>query len=183
MNKRILEFLVECHEVSDRPMPVRLERRLKSDPELKVSHEREREVTRRLSRRDPESGEPSPFLAERIIANLDGTELMRETAFSWKSITVALVACLTVAVAFHWSSQTRESDGHIARDAAGDREATPLAAGEIPFYQAEGLLSDTDWKNPLNQEIERFLSDAKGAVGFRAESFLPTTVLDTEQKG
>ena len=81
MKKRILEFLVEWHEVSDKPMPSWLKRRLSSDPELKERLEREKEITRKLSNRDSDNVEPSPYLAERIIANLDGAERTSETVF------------------------------------------------------------------------------------------------------
>lgn len=96
---------------------------------------------------------------------------------------MALAASLAFVVAIQWNGQTKESDGNIARDVGDDRQATPFATGEIPFFQAEGILADTDWKNPLDQEIEHVLSDAKGAVGFLAESFLPSTVFGAEQEG
>ena len=183
MKKRILEFLLEWHEVSDKPMPGWLKRRLNADPELRESLEREKEITRKLSNRDSDSVEPSPYLAERIIANLDGTERTRETAFSWKRIPVALAACLAVFVAIQWKSQNDETDGGIARETAPDKDATTLAIDEAPIFQAEGLLANSDWKNPLDQEIEYVLSDAKGAFGFLAESFLPSTMLESEQEG
>ena len=183
MKKRILEFLVEWHEVSDKPMPGWLKRRLNADPELRERYEREKEITRKLSSRESDGVEPSPYLAERIIANLDGTERTSETAFYWKQIPIALAACLAIFVAIQWSGQNEESDGRIARETAPDQDAPALAIGDSPIFQGEGLLTDADWKNPLDQEIERVLSDAKGAVGFLAESFLPSTMLGSEQEG
>ncbi len=164
-------------------MPSWLKRRLSSDPELKERLEREKEITRKLSNRDSDNVGPSPYLVERIIANLDGAERTSETVFSWKQIPAALAACLAVFVAFQWNGQNEESDSHIARETVHDRDATTWAVDDVPMFQAEGLLANADWKNPLDQEIEHVLNDAKGAVGFLAESFLPSTILGTEQEG
>ena len=45
------------------------------------------------------------------------------------------------------------------------------------------IANTNDWKNPLDQEIEYVLDDAKGAIGFLAENFLPSNLLKTEQEG
>lgn len=37
--------------------------------------------------------------------------------------------------------------------------------------------SRTDWKNPLDQEIEYVVSDARGALDFIASNFLPSSML------
>jgi len=90
---------------------------------------------------------------------------------------------LAIFVAIQWSGQNEESDGRIARESGSDRDETTLTTDEAPVFQAEGLLANTDWKNPLDQGIESVLSAAKGAVGFLAESFLPSTMFGTEQEG
>lgn len=183
MKKRLLEFLVEWHEVSEKPMPSWLKRRLKRDLELRESYQREKEITRKLSNRDPERVEPNPYLAERIIANLDGSERTKETDFSWKPIPIAIAAGLAVFAVVQWNGQIEESGDSIAGETASDRGAAALARDQVPIFEAEGLLAGADWENPLDQEIERVFIDAKGAVGFLAESFLPSTVLDPEQEG
>lgn len=45
----------------------------------------------------------------------------------------------------------------------------------------DGLLEiASTWKNPLDQEIEYIVSDAKGALGFLAAGFVPSSYLQEE---
>ena len=45
------------------------------------------------------------------------------------------------------------------------------------------LADKSGWKNPLDQEIEYVLGDAKGALDFLADSFVPSSFLNSEREG
>ena len=44
------------------------------------------------------------------------------------------------------------------------------------------LADKSGWKNPLDQEIEYVLGDAKGALDFLADSFVPSIFLNSERE-
>ncbi|OUW16791.1 MAG: hypothetical protein CBD18_06220 [Opitutales bacterium TMED158] len=38
------------------------------------------------------------------------------------------------------------------------------------------LANGSDWRNPLDEEMENIVSDAQGALDFLADSFLPSSM-------
>ena len=45
------------------------------------------------------------------------------------------------------------------------------------------LADKSGWKNPLDQEIEYVFGYAKGALDFLADSFVPSSLLNSEREG
>ncbi len=116
--------------------------------------------------------DPNPFLENRIARALDELEPLGFSPIPWKEISIGIAACVAVALVSQF---------------VGNRERfeEPLVV-ELPV-EAEpgaGLVSrQSDWRNPLDQEIENVMEDAKGAIDFLAQNFLPSSVLKGGEQG
>ena len=184
MKKQILLFLVRWYETIGKPLPSWLERTCDKDISLGLELDEEREFTRELEQKPNWNPvKPNPFLTERIIASLDDSESTVVSKIAWKEISIGIAACVAIALAYQWVGiQSEPGNDYIANN---DVVESPIDSDtmEVLPEVITRLADKSDWKNPLDQEIEYVLGDAKGALDFLADSFVPSSFLNSEHEG
>ncbi len=167
MKKKFYTFLINWYQASDRPLPQWLKKACESDPSLKAEWEDGLDLSANLDARDFEKiAEPSTNLSERINRVLGESEAKPEaTPFNFQVVGLAAAACLAIALGYHFLQVESEP------------EAPRITKIETPTIP-EVAIVPADWKNPLDQEIEYVVADAKGAIDFLAASFLPSKVFN-----
>ncbi len=184
MRKQILLFLVRWYEIIDKPLPSWLERACDKDISLGLELDEEREFTRELEQKpDWNPVKPNPFLTERIVACLDDKEPPVTSKMAWKEVSIGIAACVAIALAYQWvGSQSQSGDELVANIEVVENPLDSDTVEVLPEVITR-LADNSDWKNPLDQEIEYVLGDAKGAIGFLADSFVPSSFLSSEREG
>ncbi len=184
MRKQILIFLVRWHETFDKPLPRWLERACEKDVALGLEWDEEREFTNELEcKPDWEPVKPNPFLTERIIACLDDKERPVVSKIAWKEISIGIAACVAIALTYQWVGSQSQSDDAIVADKGSSETSLDFKTVEILPEIVTQVADKNEWKNPLDQEIEYVLGDAKDAIDFLADSFVPKSFLNPERKG
>lgn len=184
MKKHIIIFLVRWYESLDKPMPTWLERACDQDTVLGIELDEERALTRALKTK-PERGPvvPNPIAAERIIACLDDKERPVVPKLAWREISIGIAACIAIAIVYQWFGYQTDSDGTIVMENGIIEEKVDAPESATEIGNAEIVAFKNEWKNPLDQEIEYVLGDAKEAIDFLADTFLPSGFLSPERKG
>ncbi len=186
MKKQFLLFLVRWYEISGKPLPQWLERACDEDSALGSALDEERELTAGLKQKpDWNPVEPNPFQVERIIACLEDEERpVTSRAMPWREVSIGIAACVAIALVYQRSgSEQGPAGGELvleenrAEKSSLEREIDVLPSDVI------GLADRREWKNPLDQEIEYVLGDAKGAIDFLADRFVPSTFRSSEREG
>ena len=189
MKRRILSALIDWYQSSDQELPAWLDRACRKDPVLAKERAEGEILTRALERApQPRPGKSRSNLAAKVMRQITEEDYAAAQAgsgssgFAWagwiaKSGAVAAVA-LVAAVVF----QFRTDDQKVEPEAA---DPAPLAVNEepidLPQIDPSAIQIDEDWENPLNKEIKYVISDAKGALGFLANSFVPKRYLEDER--
>lgn len=179
--KPLYRILINWYQASDKELPAWLQRACQKDPSLAQERAFGETLTREL--RKPRSDESASFegdsMAARVlkqIAEEDYHAAQEEEASplwgAWVRNAGMGVAALAVVFAAY---QYLDTDSQI--------EGGEIAAIQENATATDGLLEiSEDWKNPLDQEIEYIVSDAKGALGFLANTFVPSTYLKEKDK-
>lgn len=184
MKKQILIFMVRWYETFDKPLPSWLERACDKDISLGLELDEEREFTRELEQKpDWEPVKPNPFLTERIIACLDDKERPVVSKVAWKEISIGIAACVAIAFAYQWVGTQSESGSGVIADNGSIENPLDIDIAEVLPEVVDRVAETSEWKNPLDQEIEYVLGDAKGAIDFLADSFVPSSFLVSEREG
>ncbi len=184
MRKQILLFLVRWYETLDKPLPKWLERACDKDIALGLEWDEERELTDELQRKpDWEPVKPNPFLTERIVACLDDKERPVVSKIAWKEISIGIAACVAIALAYQWVGSQSETGDNFVVDNGSVENPLDLETVETLPEVVTRVADKSEWKNPLDQEIEYVLGDAKGAIDFLADSFVPKSFLVSEREG
>lgn len=172
MKKKFYTFLINWYQASDKPLPQWLEKACESDPDLKAEMKDGLDLSLGLDARDFEQvAEPSSDLSQRINRALSRGEAKPETTpFNLQLIGLAAAACLAIALGYHLLQPESEP------------EAPRITKIETPAIPEVAIIPP-DWKNPLDQEIEYVMADAKGAIDFLAASFLPSKVYNPYDGG
>ncbi|MDQ8200606.1 hypothetical protein QEH56_20740 [Pelagicoccus enzymogenes] len=179
MKTSIYRLLINWYQASDKKLPAWLERACQNDPSLSDEKSFGDELTRELRSRpeafDSMGGESMTSRVLRQIAEEDYEESQDSQASpvfgAWVRNAGLAMAALAVAFAGYRFLDTKSeiADGGEIAVVTPDQTAT------------DGLLEIAeDWKNPLDQEIEYIVSDAKGALGFLANNFVPSSYLKEE---
>ncbi|HRE80774.1 MAG TPA: hypothetical protein PLN52_06985 [Opitutaceae bacterium] len=199
----IKRFLIRWYQVSDRPLPGWLQRACDCDPRLAAELSAELGVTERL-RVDarPPVIDPSPYLAARVNYAVKDS-MARRGSFAvrngFRMAALAGAVCLALLLFSRWpapSSGTitdprlattestltlnpsgRETVGIKSGDAAVATVASPDARA------VTGAAPALNWENPLDQEVNLVIADAKDAVRFLTTSFLPRSALAENKSG
>jgi len=186
MRKRIILFLIRWYETFDKPLPNWLERACDKDIALGLELDEERELTSELSQKpDWSPVKPNPFQAERIIACLEEEErpVMARTT-PWREISIGVAACIAIAIAYQWiGSQPNPADSEMIVETQPDGDALNAEQSQVIIANLNRVAKESDWKNPLDQEIEYVLGDAKEAIDFLADSFVPSSFRSSEREG
>lgn len=180
MKKPIYRILINWYQASDKDLPGWLERACQKDTELSQEKALGDELTQTLQKRP--NGIASPegdSMAARVLRQIAEEDYLaeRESEASagwgaWIRNSGMAIAAFAVALAAY---QFLDTSTGIGEGEGGLAVITENAAS------TEGLIDiSEDWKNPLDQEIEYIVSDAKGALGFLATTFVPSSYLAEE---
>ncbi len=200
MKKALNRWLINWYQAADRPLPAWLERACQRDPQLARERQRGDALTAALSRRprSPDTFAGSSSMADRVLRQITEEDYRAaeaaekaEGSFGWLAFrrvaSLAAVACLLAVGGIRWWQGGDEPSP--APIVAENHEQTPrlvvietqLELPELPaakrgIANIERTLAKAN--NPLDQEIEYMISDAKGALDFLADSFVPTRYRD-----
>ncbi len=164
-------------ELSDRPVPRWLQRACDRDVIISLELDGHEALTQELSSNpEVERIEPNPYLADRIIRELDEDESTSVLSNSWKEISLGIAACIVVALAVNWAGNRETAESvtiveHVEESIALNGLASSLVS------------SQSDWQNPLDEEMDNVMENAMGAIDFLADSFLPSSVSIARKKG
>lgn len=176
MKTSIYRILINWYQASDRDLPAWLERACEKDESLLSEKCFGEELTRELQKLPNDStsfGEDR--LAARVLKQIAEEDYLADQAKedfpawgTWVRNAGMAVAALAVVVAGY---QYLDTDKEVGAEVA-TVESSPATDDLIDIPK--------DWKNPLDQEIEYIVSDAKGALGFLANNFVPSSYLEEE---
>lgn len=175
----LYKLLIHWYQASDKELPAWLERACQGDQRLRREKAAGDELTgalRRRPRSDPHPQEET--MTARVLTQIAeedyraGQEAASAPAWAaWTRAAGMAVAALAVALVGY---QYLNTDPEVAAEAA------PATVAERGPATAPLIELPRDWKTPLDQEIEYIVSDAKGALGFLANSFVPSSYLEDE---
>lgn len=180
MMKPIYKLLINWYQASDKELPSWLEKACQKDATLSDEKAFGDELTQALHKRPNDS---TPFegdsMAARVLKQITEEDYLAEKEQeaspswgAWVRNSGMAVAALAVALAGYQFLDT----GSEIDDGEGG-----LATISENGTATDGLIDIAeDWKNPLDQEIEYIVSDAKGALGFLATTFVPSSYLSEE---
>ncbi|MDQ8203089.1 hypothetical protein [Pelagicoccus sp. SDUM812003] len=189
MKQAINRFLINWYQASDKPLPKWLRAACSKDNALEEELRRGDELTRCLRKRSETSNTAweCEGMANRVMTQITREDYAAELArkeedapasSAWvpwvRSIGSGAIACaIAIYAVQNWMShrQDVETATQIVQALPDD------ASVETVEDLGDNLLEmGAGWKNPLDQEIEYVLSDAKGALGFLADSFVPSSL-------
>ncbi len=177
MKKAIYRILINWYQATGTSLPDWLRRACERDEELQQSVLTGEELTNTLRKAPKPQPPPLPEgqLSDRVMR-----EVARETASGREKATASFLSPIGYAAAALVALLV------LGRFFVGKEESIPIHE-EQPIAVAEPVLDlevlSTDWKNPLEQEMEYVLSDARGALDFLAENFVPSAYTKTDQLG
>ena len=94
-----------------------------------------------------------------------------------------IAACVAIALAYQWVGiQSEPGNDYIAKNGVTESPMDSDTMEVLPEVITR-LADKSGWKNPLDQEIDYVFGYAKGALDFLADSFVPSSFLNSERKG
>lgn len=199
MKRMIYRILVNWYLASDKELPAWLKRACRQDKtladELTAGDELTAALKSRPKERVPSLGSDS--ITSKVMMRIteedyaaEQESLDKESGTAWvgwaRTLGAAAVACVIAVIGIqNWMTQHGDK---IAPDNGIVVTSTQPVDGivEDAEIKADELLElGAQWKNPLDQEIEYVLSDAKGALDFLATNFVPSGILkkvDSDEK-
>ncbi len=204
MRRRIYHWILEWKQANEQPLPRWLERACGRDPELGRERERGEGLTRSLRR--PVAKEADPLMGTRSLADRALRQIAEEDYQAerkaeeissrslgwfalWRNASLAALACMAVVASVVWFERGDEPGPGPAPIAEVVKPRiivveTPLPLPELPKVGGLARLESTLARpNPLDQEIKYMIADAKGALGFLANGFVPSQFLADEAEG
>ena len=182
MKRTLYTFLINWYQASDKPLPGWLKRACDSDETMAQERRFGDELTASL-RQKPKEGNPfgESSLASKVhqrITEEDFEAEQSETSEGYGFVRffqyagLAAAACLVAAIAFKFTQSGPGENESL------DKGGMVAGVDEIPMTLNPDLVELGEaWINPLDQEIEYVLSDAKGALDFLKSSFVPSSYL------
>lgn len=183
-------FLLRWYQASDQPLPAWLERACVCDPRLRADRDAEAGLTQRLRTEPrPPSIEASPYLAARVNYGVKTSKARRaifDVSKGFRMAALAGVVCVAFLLLSRWpvSEAPTETGLGMAKTTPDSASLAPLNSvvpAVISGESSGGSAKASLWENPLDQEVNLVLADAKGAVRFLATRFLPKAA-STENK-
>lgn len=188
MKKTLYKYLINWRLAGDKPLPQWLERACERDPELAAERDAGDGLTRALRERPQDPLPPlGESMASRVLCQITEEDYLEtphdaKSGFAWASAlrSAGLVAAALGMVAVGYQFFRQASNGGVDSQAPGavalvdSVEAGASDAAEI-------LQLGKNLKNPLDQEIEYVLSDARGALDFLTSSFVPSSLLKKDE--
>lgn len=196
MKRAVLKTLISWYQTTDQVLPKWLERACQKDPALAEEKAHGDQLTGLLSQKPREPKEfAGSNLSARVMRQITEENYEAEQAETrsvnwsvlvrWSGITA--VACMLgiVGVQLWLQDQSPEQAGYVNTPEAASSDATTTAsttdssdAAPLPNLRPEMLRIDDDWSNPLDKEIGYVVSDAKEALDFLTDRFIPKRYLD-----
>jgi len=187
MNAHLKKLLIRWYNVSERPLPAWLARACDCDPALARERDAEAALTRRF-RQDarPAQREVSPFFVARVSRAMQENPRARTSWFrrGAPGLVLAGAACLVALVLVRRTFptgvrlQSADDPAQIAVSISQPSSSAVVTPSGLSGERGSG------WVNPLDQEVEHVISDARGALHFLATSFLPAgTITGTGESG
>ncbi|EDY83450.1 hypothetical protein VDG1235_3077 [Verrucomicrobiia bacterium DG1235] len=181
MKKPLYKILINWYQASDKPLPKWLEQACQKDETLANERDFGDELTLVLKKRPNDSMSiAEDSMASRVLRQITEEDYLAEQERTngvsvwagWiRSAGMAAAALALTVVAYQFLNTDRELPNE-------ENAITVVANGQATDGIADDLLTvSEDWKNPLDQEIEYIVSDAKGALGFLATNFVPSSYL------
>lgn len=183
MINAVYRFLIDWHLSNDSSVPEWLAKKAEKDAALSQYLDGELGLNRLLSapKHNPQTGSSQSDLAERILAKLDSDEedespVVMNPPIPFRTITYSLggVAAILVLGISLWNKDVILEEDSPVVTVATVTEVKPTPANTTLSVDLEKI--NEDWKNPLDQEIEFVVSDARDALRFLATSFLPEEI-------
>ncbi|MBK1877733.1 hypothetical protein [Pelagicoccus mobilis] len=180
MRKPLYKALINWYQASDKSLPAWLDRACEKDPELRGEKTFGDELTRALQT-PPKGVAPieRDSMAARVLKQITEEDYLAEQAEAekapfwgaWVRNAGMAAAAFAIALAGYQFLNTEKTDPSQIEIVSNEQSS-------------EGVLDELrgDWKNPLDQEIEYIVSDAKGALGFLATTFVPSSYLSEEEE-
>lgn len=181
MKKAIYRRLINWYQVSDRELPKWLDAACEKDASLAQERRFGDELTHALQKRPNHQGScEGPSMAARVLKQIAEEDYLAERApdaasvwSSWiRPAGVAMAVCAFAFAAYQYLDTNSGLDDEVGTAIAVRENVATDALPEMP----------ADWKNPLDQEIENIVSDAKGALGFFAATFVPSSYLNEDDQ-
>ncbi|MFO1448836.1 MAG: hypothetical protein U1F61_11830 [Opitutaceae bacterium] len=182
MKTAVLRFLVRWYQASDQPLPPWLDRATRHDSCLSATRAEEELLTSHLRAHPAAPGiEASPFLKSKVLHALAresaGQDRSRSVRWIMPSAAVAGALALGLLLAATWLSRSPNQPSVSTPSALAAVHPTP---GTAPAVSAAQPVPEA-WSNPLDDEMDKVVADARGAVRFLASAFLPSESLDRLQ--
>lgn len=176
MKKLLFKFAINWYEVSEKPLPAWLDLACEKDESLSRERDFGAELTRDLKKL-PNDTPPteSGNLTARVLKQLAEEDYLAEQASRSDSnsggwLRMAGMATAAIAVAF-FGIQMLNTFDEVPVDGGAAVAVKDTTA-------TDGLLDvAADWNNPLDQEIDYIVADAKGALDFLTTTFVPSSFL------
>ncbi|MBC2607450.1 hypothetical protein [Pelagicoccus albus] len=184
MKKSLYRIAINWYQASDKPLPAWLERACQKDDSLAAEKRFGDDLTRSL-KRSPNDREPitGDDMASRVLRQITEEDYLAEQQQSdssagfagWARGVGMAAAAFTIALGAY---QFLDTDNGLPN--GGESGAIVMIESE---KATDGLLEDVteDWKNPLDQEVEYIVSDAKNALSFLATTFVPSSYLVSDE--
>lgn len=182
MKKILQRALVNWYQVSEKPLPRWLKRACDKDSELGKEKAFGEELTRALRKRPNDSGSSvGDNMAARVLNQISEEDYrahQEESASGnwgvWLRSSGFAAAVLTMGLVMYQFLGTDVADS--------DSEAEVLVVNEDDATAGSSDEMAEDWQNPLDQEMDYIVADAKGAIGFLASSFIPSSYLEQSEE-
>lgn len=180
MKNRFYTFLIRWYSAQSKPLPQWLDRASTVDTDLAVVRSEEETLSDALKLgSEPSASVLDPVaMSAKIMASLDESgerDDFEETGSEepsggsvWRVVALPLAVAAAVAVFLTLGVSMQQSEG-----------VPPVSFTEVQIEDVESTPADVEvasWQNPLDAEVENVLADAKGAVGFLASTFLPSSL-------
>lgn len=180
MKTHLYTFFIRWYSAQGKPLPRWVESACEKNADLHRERTLEDELSRQL-KVSPEARQAHSDVAElsaQVLAALReevGTpspDSMPQSAptLNWRIVAFPLAAAAAIALLITFSHPRLGEDPAII-----DGGITVAAVSNLPDFEIIDV-ETSPWKNPLDQEVENVLTDAKGAMGFLASSFLPSSL-------
>lgn len=195
MKKAIYRLLINWYQASDKPLPAWLSRACDSDRELSMERDQGEILTRSLKKRPQE---PDAYRGDDMTARVmrqiteqayfaEQEGMAKQKGGFLRIAGLTGVACALAIVGFQFwqtgglddSQLGGEGPAVVVHEDSGSNSNTSSGSGADGGLNLQVL--EGDWKNPLDQEIEYVISDAKGALDFLTTSFVPSGMLKKQR--
>ena len=206
MKRALYRLLINWRQASDRPLPGWLRSACSRDASLDAERKQGDALSNALRQKPAEKSNPFAeygSMADRVLRQIteEDYNAAREESESgyapfawvavWRRASIVAVACLIAVAGFRWwqsgNSILQQENPNGSANVANATDTpkprivvieAPVRLPDLPDAKRLATL-ESEISNPLDQEIEYVISDAKGALDFLTNSFVPKRFLES----